>query len=185
VAHADGSRYIARIPGVGVLQTLWHVFLHAFQPRFTVQYPEEKQPLPPRWRGRIVLTLDPDGGERCVACYLCAAACPVDCIALQATQDDSGRRYPAWFRINFSRCIYCGFCEEACPTYAIQLTPDMEMSEYERRNMVYEKEDLQISGPGKYPDYNYWKIAGKEVGGKPKGAAEREAPPTDLRDLMP
>ena len=61
-----------------------------------------------------------------------------------------GRRYPEWFRINFSRCIFCGYCEEACPTYAIQLTPDYEMSEYDRKNLVYEKEDLLISGQGKY-----------------------------------
>ena len=96
--------------------------------------------------GRIILSRDPDGEERCVACYLCAVACPVDCIALQATEDEHGRRYPEFFRINFSRCIFCGFCEEACPTYAIQLTPDFEMGEYERQNLVYEKEDLLISG---------------------------------------
>ena len=59
---------------------------------------------------------------------LCAIACPVDCIALQATEDENGRRYPEFFRINFSRCIFCGYCEEACPTYAIQLTPDFEMA---------------------------------------------------------
>ncbi len=168
-----------------LVRTIWNVFLHAFHRRVTIQYPEQKPTLSPRYRGRIILSRDPDGGERCVACYLCAAACPVDCIALQATEDETGRRYPAWFRINFSRCIFCGFCEEACPTYAIQLTPDMDMSEYHRQNMVYEKEDLLISGPGKYHDYNYWKVAGKAIGGKAKGAAEREEPPADLHDLLP
>jgi NADH-quinone oxidoreductase subunit I len=170
---------------LSVLRTMWGVLLHLFRRRETVCYPEERPALAPRWRGRIVLSRDPDGGERCVACYLCAAACPVDCIALQATEDETGRRYPAWFRINFSRCIFCGFCEEACPTCAIQLTPDTEMSEYHRQNMVYEKEDLLISGPGKHHDYNYWKVAGKDIGGKPKGAAEREDPPTDLHSLLP
>ena len=68
--------------------------------------------------------------------------------ALQATEDEAGRRYPEFFRINFSRCIFCGYCEEACPTYAIQLTPDFEMGEYHRQNLVYEKEDLLIDGPG-------------------------------------
>ena len=81
-----------------------------------------------------------------MACYLCAVACPVDCIALHATEDEHGRRYPEFFRINFSRCIFCGFCEEACPTCAIQLTPDGEMSEYRRAGLVYEKEDLTITG---------------------------------------
>ncbi|MCL4302224.1 MAG: NADH-quinone oxidoreductase subunit NuoI [Anaerolineae bacterium] len=167
------------------LRSIWLVFLHLFRPKVTVQYPDEKPYLPPRWRGRIILSRDPDGAERCVACYLCAVACPVDCIALQATQDETGRRYPEFFRINFSRCILCGFCEEACPTYAIQLTPDFEMSEYQRVNLVYEKEDLLISGTGKYPGYNYYRVAGLAIGGKDKGEAENEAPPVDVHTLLP
>ena len=167
------------------LKSLWNVFLHIFRPRVTVEYPEEKPYLAPRYRGRIVLTRDPDGEERCVACNLCAVACPVDCIALQKAEDEHGRWYPEFFRINFSRCIFCGFCEEACPTYAIQLTPDFEMSEYERKNMVYEKEDLLIEGPGKYPGYNFYRVAGLAIGGKAKGEAENEAPPVDVKSLLP
>jgi NADH-quinone oxidoreductase subunit I len=167
------------------LLTLWTIFLHLFQRRATVQYPEERPYLPPRYRGRIILSRDPDGEERCVACYLCAVACPVDCIALQKTEDENGRWRPEFFRINFSRCIFCGLCEEACPTFAIQLTPDFEMSEYHRSNLVYEKEDLLISGVGKYPDYSFWRVAGKSISGKNKGQAEREEPPVDLRGLTP
>jgi NADH-quinone oxidoreductase subunit I len=163
---------------------MWQVFLHLFRRRVTLLYPEQKPRLAPRWRGRIILSRDPDGGERCVACYLCAVACPVDCIALQATEDEHGRRYPEFFRINFSRCIFCGFCEEACPTYAIQLTPDFEMSEYARPNLVYEKEDLLINGPGKYPGYNFYRVAGLAIAGKDKGEAENEAPPVDVRSLI-
>jgi NADH-quinone oxidoreductase subunit I len=167
------------------LRSLWLIFLHLFRPRVTIEYPEKKAYLPPRWRGRIILSRDPDGGERCVACYLCAVACPVDCIALQATEDVAGRRYPEFFRINFSRCIFCGYCEEACPTYAIQLTPDYEMSEYKRQSLVYEKEDLLIDGPGKYPGYNFYRVAGVAIGGKDKGQAENERPPVDVRSLLP
>jgi len=167
------------------LRTIWEAFKHTFSPPDTIQYPEQKAYLPPRWRGRIILSRDPDGGERCVACYLCAIACPVDCISLQATEDENNRRYPAFFRINFSRCIFCGYCEDACPTYAIQLTPDFEMAEYERQNMVYEKEDLLISGEGKYPGYNFYRIAGLKIGGKDKGEAENEKPPVDVRSLLP
>jgi NADH-quinone oxidoreductase subunit I len=170
---------------LSILSSLWHIFLHAFRPRATVQYPDRQRRLPPRWRGRIVLTRDPDGLERCVACYLCAAACPVDCISLQAATDPGGRRYPEFFRINFSRCIFCGFCEEACPTYAIQLTPDFEMGEYGRQNLVYEKDDLLIAGPGKYPGYNFYRVAGLAIRGKGKGQAENEAPPVDMRSLLP
>jgi NADH-quinone oxidoreductase subunit I len=168
-----------------VLRSLWNVFLHMFQKRVTVQYPEQKPYLPPRHKGRIILSRDPDGGERCVACHLCAVACPVDCISLQATEDENGRRYPEFFRINFSRCIFCGYCEEACPTYAIQLTPDFEMGEYKRPNLVYEKEDLLISGEGKYHGYNFWRVAGVKIGGKDKGESENEAPPVDVHSLMP
>jgi NADH-quinone oxidoreductase subunit I len=168
-----------------LLKGIWLVFLHMFKRPVTIQYPDEKPYLPPRWRGRIILSRDPDGEERCVGCYLCSVACPVDCIALQATEDEHGRRYPAWFRINFSRCIFCGYCEEACPTYAIQLTTDFEMSEHDRRNLVYEKEDLLISGTGKYPDYNFYRVSGIRFGGKDKGAAEHEAAPVDVRSLMP
>ena len=170
---------------LSVIRTLWDIFLHAFRRRVTIQYPEQKAYLSARYRGRIILSRDPEGGERCVACYLCAVACPVDCIALQATEDNTGRRYPEFFRINFSRCIFCGYCEEACPTYAIQLTPDVEMGEYNRQNMVYEKEHLLIDGPGKYPGYSFWQVAGVKIGGKDKGQAEREAPPTDPRSLLP
>ena len=167
------------------LKTMWVIFLHLFRRRVTIQYPDQKPYIPPRWRGRIILSRDPDGGERCVACYLCAVACPVDCISLQATEDEHGRRYPEFFRINFSRCIFCGYCEEACPTYAIQLTNDFEMGEYERQNLVYEKEDLLIDGPGKDPGYNFWRVSGVRIGGKDKGQSANETPPAAFHDLMP
>ncbi len=167
------------------LRSILIVLKHAFMMRFTVQYPEEKRRLPPRWRGRIVLTRDAAGEERCVACGLCAAACPPSCISLEAATREDGRRYPSSFRINFSRCIFCGFCEEACPTYAIQLTPDYEMSEFQRKNLVYEKEDLLVQGEGKYPGYDFYSVAGHRplpIGKAP--AAERRAP-VDPRSLLP
>lgn len=167
-----------------ILRSIWLTFLHAFHKRETRGYPEKKPYLPPRYKGRIVLTRDPDGNERCVACNLCAAACPVDCIALQADEDDDGRRFPEFFRINFSRCIYCGMCEEACPTYAIQLIPDFELAEYDRQNLVYEKEHLLISGEGKYPGYNFYKNAGVDMGVKAKGEGENEEPPIDIKSLI-
>ncbi|MDM7916284.1 MAG: NADH-quinone oxidoreductase subunit NuoI [Candidatus Eisenbacteria bacterium] len=164
---------------------MWVAFTHLFRKPVTVSYPEQMPYVPPRWRGRIILSRDPDGEERCVACYLCAVACPVDCIALQATDDGAGRRYPAWFRINFSRCIFCGYCEDACPTYAIQLTPDFEMSDYRRPDLVYEKEDLLIDGPGKYHEYNFWRVAGVPIRGKAKGEGLEDEEPSDVRSLLP
>ncbi len=167
------------------LVTLWRVFAHGWAKTDTVEYPQVQPAMAARWRGRIILSRDPDGEERCVACNLCAVACPVDCIALQKAEDEEGRWYPEYFRINFSRCIMCGFCEEACPTHAIQLTPDFEMAEYVRQDMVWEKEDLLISGTGKYHDYNFYRIAGKAIGGKDKGEARNEAVPVNVRSLLP
>ena len=161
------------------------IFSHSWRKRDTIQYPEVKPYVPPRYRGRIVLTRDPDGEERCVACNLCAVACPVACISLQKAEKPDGRWYPEFFRINFSRCIFCGLCEEACPTNAIQLTPDYEMCEYNRQNLVYEKEDLQIAGTGKYHEYNFYRQAGMAIAGKPKGAAANEAQPVDVKGLLP
>jgi len=178
---------------MSVLSGIWSqfrsigmIFMHAFHKRDVILYPEVKPPVPPRYRGRIVLTRDPDGDERCVACNLCAVACPVGCISLQkAERPEDGRWYPEFFRINFSRCIFCGLCEEACPTTAIQLTPDFEMAEYNRQNLVYEKEHLLISGPGKYPDYNFYRVAGMAITGKDKGQALNEEPPVDYKSLLP
>jgi len=177
---------IKLITGFGSqLRSMWMVFSHAFRKRDTIQYPEQKVYLPPRYRGRIVLTRDPDGEERCVSCNLCAVACPVGCIALQKTETEDGRWYPEFFRINFSRCIFCGMCEEACPTTAIQLIPDFELAEYRRQDLVYEKEDLLIAGCGKNPDYNFYRQAGMAIAGKPKGAANNEAEPISVKTLLP
>ncbi|MCG7497271.1 NADH-quinone oxidoreductase subunit NuoI [Vibrio sp. Of7-15] len=167
------------------LQTLQKVLKHSFTRSDTVEYPEQQPYLAPRYRGRIVLTKDPDGDERCVACNLCSVACPVDCIAVQKTETEDGRWIASTFRINFSRCILCGFCEEACPTHAIQLTPDVEMAEYDRQNLVYEKEHLLIDGPGKYHDYNFYKVSGKAIKNKTKGEALNEQAPINIRSLLP
>lgn len=160
-------------------------FAHLFRKPITEEYPEYKRPLPARTRGRIILTRDPDGGERCVACYLCSAVCPVSCIALEGTEAPDGRRYPLWFRINFARCIYCGQCEEACPTSAIQLTPDYEFSKSTVLDMVYEKEDLLVNHQGKDRDYNYYEVAGIATGVAGRGEHFREEEPVDVTSNLP
>ena len=76
-------------------------------------------------------------------------------------------------------------CEEACPTYAIQLTQDFEMGEFNRQDMVFEKQDLLIKGTGKYHDYNFYRVAGKAIANKGKGQAQNEAEPINLRSLLP
>ena len=149
------------------------VLLHLFRRPVTEQYPEYKRPLPARTRARIILTRDPDGEERCVACYLCSAVCPVSCISMESAEGEDGRRYARWFRINFTRCIFCGFCEEACPTLAIQLTPDFEFCRDDPLKLVYEKEDLLVDHGGKDREYNFYRHAGVTVLGD-KGTHIRE-----------
>jgi NADH-quinone oxidoreductase subunit I len=167
-----------------ILLGMWTTGKKIFRRPVTIQYPEEKRIPFPRFRARIVLTRDPDGGERCVACYLCSAACPVDCISMQSAEQEDGRRYAAWFRINFSRCIFCGLCAEACPTMAIQMTPDYEICDRDIMNLVYEKEDLLIDGCGKSPDYNFYRHAGIGVT-QLRGEGREEKAPVDVRGLLP
>ncbi len=160
-------------------------FRHLFRKPITEQYPEYKRPLPARSRARIVLTRDPDGGERCVACYLCSAVCPVSCISMQSAERDDGRRYAKWFRINFARCIYCGLCEEACPTSAIQLTPQFEFCERDILDMVAEKKDLLIDSVGKDPTYNFYRYAGVVTDQGGKGQHIKESQPVDVKSNLP
>ena len=167
--------------GEGFATTLRHL---ARKP-ITESYPEVKRQLPPRSRARIVLTRDPDGGERCVACYLCSAVCPVSCISMQSVEKADGRRHAAWFRINFGRCIYCGLCEEACPTAAIQLTPDFENCRRDILDLVFEKADLLIDGGGKDPDYNFYRHAGVVTGVGDKGEHLQEEKPVNVKSNMP
>jgi NADH-quinone oxidoreductase subunit I len=123
----------------------------------TIQYPEEKTPVYPRFRGRHKLHRfedseggrDPNSGlEKCVGCSLCAAACPADCIRVVAAENtpenrvSAGERYAAVYEINLSRCIFCGYCEVACPFDAITMGHDYEMSDYTRSDLIFTKEML-------------------------------------------
>jgi len=115
----------------------------------TIQYPEEKTPVYPRFRGRHKLHRFEDSGlEKCVGCSLCAAACPADCIRVVAAENtpetriSGGERYAAVYEINLSRCIFCGYCEVACPFDAITMGHDYEMSDYLRSDLIFTKEML-------------------------------------------
>jgi NADH-quinone oxidoreductase subunit I len=122
----------------------------------TVEYPEEKTPVYPRFRGRHKLHRFEDvpanganaGLEKCVGCSLCAAACPADCIRVVAAENtpenrvSPGERYAAVYEINLSRCIFCGYCEIACPFDAITMGHDYELSDYDRSDLIFTKEML-------------------------------------------
>ena len=115
----------------------------------TIQYPEQKVPVYPRFRGRHRLHRFEDTGlEKCVGCSLCAAACPSDCIRVVAAENtpqdrvSAGERYAAVYEINMSRCIFCGYCEVACPFDAITMGHDFELSDYNRSDLIFTKEML-------------------------------------------
>jgi NADH-quinone oxidoreductase subunit I len=170
---------------IGLATGFATTFRHLFRKPFTEEYPEYRRPLAARTRAHIILTRDPDGGERCVACYLCSAVCPVSCISMQSAEGEGKRRYAAWFRINFARCIYCGMCEEACPTCAIQLTPYFQAYSRDIMKMVAEKEDLLVDHGGKNGEYNYYKYAGVVTREGEKGDHIGEAPPVNVKSNMP
>ena len=126
-----------------------------FEGPVTIQYPEEKTPVYPRFRGRHKLHRFEDSGlEKCVGCSLCAAACPADCIRVVPDENtasnrvSAGERYARIYEINMSRCIFCGYCELACPFDAITLEAEYELSEYSRDDLIYTK-DMLLAPPVK------------------------------------
>lgn len=128
-----------------IFKALWYTLKQMFQPAVTLRYPEEKWDPPSIFRGRPVLVED-NGKERCVACGLCARACPPLAISMQANEDsdDPKERYPDFFEINMLRCIYCGYCEEVCPEEAIVMSKDYDIVFESREEAIYDKQRLLV-----------------------------------------
>ena len=123
---------------------------HFFSKKVTVQYPEEKRPFSPVFRGLHILNRDEEGRENCTACGLCAVACPAEAITMEAAERKEGEehlyreeKYAAQYEINMLRCIFCGLCEEACPKEAIYLRHDKFVPVFtDRSQVIYGKDQL-------------------------------------------
>lgn len=126
----------------GLSVTGWYFF----QPKITVQYPEEKTPQSRRFRGLHALRRYPNGEERCIACKLCEAICPAMAITIESDQRDDGSRRTTRYDIDLTKCIFCGFCEEACPVDAIVETRVFEYHGEARGDLYYTKPMLLANG---------------------------------------
>ncbi len=121
-------------------------FSYIFKPRVTINYPYEKGPLSPRFRGEHALRRYPNGEERCIACKLCEAICPAQAITIEAEPRDDGSRRTTRYDIDMTKCIYCGFCQEACPVDAIVEGPNFEYATETREELLYNKDKLLANG---------------------------------------
>jgi len=122
-------------------------FAHMFQPKVTMQYPEQRNhdsewTLSKRWRGTHRMSVDENGKAKCVACGLCPQVCPANCIKLVPGEDEQGNRYPLVYEIDEFRCVFCGYCQEVCPEEAIHVGVHYENAEYHRDGFVYDLERL-------------------------------------------
>lgn len=119
---------------------------YMFKPKATLNYPYEKGPMSPRFRGEHALRRYPNGEERCIACKLCEAICPAEAITIEAEPRDDGSRRTTRYDIDMTKCIYCGLCEEACPVDAIVEGPNYEYATETREELLYNKNKLLANG---------------------------------------
>jgi NADH-quinone oxidoreductase subunit I len=119
---------------------------YMFRPKATVQYPHERNPQSPRFRGEHALRRYPNGEERCIACKLCEAICPAQAITIEAEPRDDGSRRTTRYDIDMVKCIYCGLCQEACPVDAIVEGPNIEFAVETREELYYDKDRLLANG---------------------------------------
>ena len=131
---------------IEIVRGMWLTLRYFFKGKVTVNYPYEKGPLSPRFRGEHVLRRYPNGEERCIACKLCEAICPAQAITIEAEPREDGSRRATRYDIDMTKCIYCGYCQEACPVDAVVEGPNFEFATETREELMYNKEKLLENG---------------------------------------
>ncbi|MGH8744302.1 MAG: NADH-quinone oxidoreductase subunit NuoI [Burkholderiales bacterium] len=129
-----------------LVEAMWLTGRHLFARKITVQFPEEKTPQSPRFRGLHALRRYPNGEERCIACKLCEAVCPALAITIESEQRGDGTRRTTRYDIDLTKCIFCGLCEESCPVDSIVETHVLEYHGEKRGDLIYTKEMLLAVG---------------------------------------
>ena len=129
-----------------LLGGMWLTLKYFFRRKATINYPFERNPLSPRFRGEHALRRYPNGEERCIACKLCEAVCPALAITIEAEPREDGSRRTTRYDIDMVKCIYCGLCEESCPVDAIVEGPNLEFATETREELLYNKEKLLANG---------------------------------------
>jgi NADH-quinone oxidoreductase subunit I len=131
---------------VDVVGAFFLTFKHLLRPKMTVNYPFERGPQSPRFRGEHALRRYANGEERCIACKLCEAICPAQAITIEAEPREDGSRRTTRYDIDMVKCIYCGLCQEACPVDAIVEGPNSEFATETREELYYDKARLLDNG---------------------------------------
>jgi NADH-quinone oxidoreductase subunit I len=141
LGNAISSLFLKEFAGA-----LWLSMRYFFKPKATLNYPFEKGPLSPRFRGEHALRRYPNGEERCIACKLCEAVCPALAITIESEQRADGTRRTTRYDIDLTKCIFCGFCEESCPVDSIVETHILEYHGEQRGDLIYTKPMLLAVG---------------------------------------